>query len=91
MQQGERVNLPRLIMSQFRWLDQIINSRQVTEKMLEILCVVPLETQREVIACIPEVVDDAEHNDVAKELRFDFFESKNHTDHEMVLFIQCFS
>ena len=63
------MNLPRLIMNQFRWLDHIVNSQQITQKMLEILCIVSLETQREVITCIPEVVDDAHHNMVAKELR----------------------
>ena len=37
--------------------------------MLEIVCVVSLDTQREIITCIPEVVDDAEHNNVAVELK----------------------
>lgn len=43
--------------------------QEVTDKMLEVICVVSLEAQREIISCIPDVVDDAEHNNVAQELR----------------------
>ncbi len=37
--------------------------------MLEIICIVTEDAKHEIITCIPEVVDDAEHNMVARELR----------------------
>ncbi|XP_069142684.1 Fanconi anemia group D2 protein-like [Argopecten irradians] len=66
---GEKVNLPRLLMSQFRWLDSIVNGKAVTDKMLEMIGIVSLDIQREIITCLPEVVEDSEHGEVAKALR----------------------
>ncbi|XP_021343216.1 Fanconi anemia group D2 protein-like [Mizuhopecten yessoensis] len=66
---GEKVNIPRLLMSQFRWLDSIINGKEVTNKMLEMIGIVSLDIQREIITCLPEVVEDSEHGEVAKALR----------------------
>ena len=37
--------------------------------MLEIFSITSLEVQREIITCIPEVLDDSEHTGVARELR----------------------
>ena len=37
--------------------------------MLEMVGVTSLEVQREIIACIPEVLDDSEHTEVARKLR----------------------
>lgn len=66
---GEKVNLPHLLMSQFRWLDRIVSGQEVTNKMLEMIGIVSLEIQREIITCLPEVVEDSEHGTVAKALR----------------------
>ena len=40
--------------------------------MLEIICIVSQDAQREIITCIPEVVDDAEHNVIAFDLKYVF-------------------
>ena len=40
--------------------------------MVEMISIVSLEVQREIIACLPEVVEDTEHGDVAQALRFIF-------------------
>lgn len=61
-------NIPRLVLNQFRWLDCVIQSKELTEKMLEIVGITSVEIQREIITCIPEVLDDAEHTEVAREL-----------------------
>jgi hypothetical protein len=37
--------------------------------MFEVMTVVPLDIQREIIACIPEVVDDLQHADIANQLK----------------------
>ena len=37
--------------------------------MIEMIGIVTLDVQREIIACLPEVVEDSEHGDVANALR----------------------
>ncbi|XP_060079016.1 Fanconi anemia group D2 protein-like [Ylistrum balloti] len=66
---GEKVNIPRLLMCQFRWLDNIVHGKEVTDKMLEMIGIVSLDIQREIITCLPEVVEDSEHGEIAKALR----------------------
>lgn len=61
--------LPKLIMNQFRWLDHVINAKDVVDKMLEVASITSLEIQREIISCLPEVVDDLQHSEVAKLLK----------------------
>ncbi|XP_041347848.1 LOW QUALITY PROTEIN: Fanconi anemia group D2 protein-like [Gigantopelta aegis] len=68
-EEGEKVFLPRLLLSQFRWLDRIICSKDLTVKLLEIIEVTSFDVQREIISCLPEIVEDSEHSDVAKTLR----------------------
>ena len=46
--------------------------QEVTSKMLEIICIVSQDAQREIITCIPEVVDDSEHNVIAFDLKYVF-------------------
>ncbi|KAK3612016.1 hypothetical protein CHS0354_021690 [Potamilus streckersoni] len=69
IENGMIVNLPHLLMSQFQWLDRIVNSKEVTQKMLEIISVAHIDVQREIICCLPKVVEDSEHADVAVALR----------------------
>ena len=38
--------------------------------MLEMVSITSLEIQREIITCIPEVLDDSEHTEVARKLRY---------------------
>lgn len=47
----------------------LLEIQELTEKMLEIVGITSVEIQREIITCIPEVLDDAEHTEVARELR----------------------
>ncbi|XP_078340386.1 Fanconi anemia group D2 protein-like [Crassostrea virginica] len=69
IEHGERVNLPRLLMSQFRWLDRILDSKELADKMLEMITIVSEDIQREIITCLPEVLEDSEHSHVATSLR----------------------
>jgi len=41
----------------------------VVDKMFEVADVAPLEIQREIISCLPEIVDDLQHSDVARMLK----------------------
>ncbi|KAK2547498.1 Fanconi anemia group D2 protein [Acropora cervicornis] len=65
---ADGINIPRLVLNQFRWMDCVVQSKELTEKMLEMVGVTSLEVQREIISCIPEVLDDSEHTEVAREL-----------------------
>lgn len=47
--------------------------------MLEMVGITSLEVQREIITCIPEVLDDSEHTVVARELRYKEHYSLSHT------------
>ncbi|XP_046358167.2 Fanconi anemia group D2 protein-like [Haliotis rufescens] len=65
---GEKIFIPRVLLSQFRWLDRIVNCKELTTKMLEMIDISSPDVQREIILCLPEVVEDTEHGDVAKAL-----------------------
>ncbi|ELU05814.1 hypothetical protein CAPTEDRAFT_219308, partial [Capitella teleta] len=64
-----KVNFSPLIMNQFRWLDNIVNSEELVEKMFEIISVTPAVVQSEIIMCLPEVIDDSQHYDITHKLR----------------------
>ena len=44
-------------------------SQDLCRKLLEVMGVAPVEIQREIVTAIPEILDDAEHNDAAMELK----------------------
>uniref|UniRef100_S4RPK5 FA complementation group D2 n=1 Tax=Petromyzon marinus TaxID=7757 RepID=S4RPK5_PETMA len=62
------VNIPRLTISHFKWLDRIYDSTSLTDRILELLTVAPLDVQRDIITCLPEIIEDDQHTRVAKEL-----------------------
>ncbi|KAG5180668.1 hypothetical protein JKP88DRAFT_279357 [Tribonema minus] len=47
-------DLPRLILTQMRWLDHLVDPGGLTEKLLEVLPVLPLALERDLIAYLPE-------------------------------------
>lgn len=67
--QGQMIYIPRLLLSQFRFLDRIVDGKELTRKLLSVLSNVSLEVQKEILACIPDIVEDSEHADVAAQLR----------------------
>jgi Fanconi anaemia protein FancD2 nuclease len=54
-------DLPRLLLSQMRWLDHIADAHALTEKLLECLPVVPLRLQQDLIGYLPEVSGSCEY------------------------------
>ncbi|XP_077863630.1 Fanconi anemia group D2 protein-like, partial [Saccoglossus kowalevskii] len=68
------VNIPHLIMNQFRWLDRIVKSKDLVDKMFEVVEITSIEIQREIVTCLPEVVEDSEHGDVARQLKYVYFD-----------------
>ena len=49
-------------------MDQLI-FQEITEKMIEMIGITCEEVQREIITCLPDVVEDTEHATVALALR----------------------
>lgn len=44
--------------------------QDLCKKLLEVVGVAPVEIQREVITAIPEILDDAQHDDAAMALKY---------------------
>lgn len=54
-------NLPQLILSQLKWLDRGVMGQSLVSKILEILEASSAIVQHEIIASLPEIVDDSHH------------------------------
>jgi Fanconi anemia group D2 protein len=65
----ELCQMPALILNQLRWLDHIVNGKDLCRELLEVVGVAPVEIQREIVTAIPEILDDAQHNNAALELK----------------------
>ncbi|KAL3701169.1 hypothetical protein R1sor_019191 [Riccia sorocarpa] len=61
-------SIPRLILSQFRWLEYVVDSRTLTTKLLEVLTICPLSLKKEIISFLPELIVDADHEMVVQSL-----------------------
>jgi hypothetical protein len=55
-------NVPRLILSQLRWLDHLEESESFARKLIEILRVCTPHLKKEIISVIPEIIDDFGHS-----------------------------
>lgn len=62
------LNVPRLIINQLKWLDRIIDCKDLGSKLMEMVSVAPVEIQRDIITSLPEILEDSQHADMAREL-----------------------
>ncbi|XP_055883251.1 Fanconi anemia group D2 protein-like [Biomphalaria glabrata] len=76
---GQKVYVPRLLLSQYRFLDRIVDGQTLSQKLLDILSVCSLDVQKEIMACIPDIVDDSQHEQVARKLRDELLGNKDLT------------
>ncbi|XP_030061304.1 Fanconi anemia group D2 protein isoform X2 [Microcaecilia unicolor] len=65
---SDGINLPRLIINQFKWLERIVDSKDLTSKIMQLLSIAPTEIQHDIITSLPEILEDSQHNDIAREL-----------------------
>ncbi|XP_069822588.1 Fanconi anemia group D2 protein [Dendropsophus ebraccatus] len=65
---SDGISIPRLIINQLKWLDLVVCGKELTGKIMQLVTVAPADIQHHVISSLPEILEDAEHNDVAKEL-----------------------
>ncbi|KAF9198259.1 Fanconi anemia group D2 protein [Haplosporangium sp. Z 27] len=57
-------SIPKLILQQLKWLNNIIEPAQLTSKLLEVIGMSPVSIQRDIITSLPEIVPDSEHRPV---------------------------
>uniref|UniRef100_A0A3B3ZMP0 Uncharacterized protein n=1 Tax=Periophthalmus magnuspinnatus TaxID=409849 RepID=A0A3B3ZMP0_9GOBI len=62
------LSIPRMIINQLKWLDRVVDSKELSSKLMELVSVAPVEVQRDIITSLPEILEDLQHNDIAQEL-----------------------
>uniref|UniRef100_A0A7N6AQL1 FA complementation group D2 n=1 Tax=Anabas testudineus TaxID=64144 RepID=A0A7N6AQL1_ANATE len=60
--------IPRIIINQLKWLDRVVDSKELAVKLMELVSVAPVEVQRDIITSLPEILEDSQHNDIARQL-----------------------
>nr|XP_057911757.1 Fanconi anemia group D2 protein [Doryrhamphus excisus] len=62
------LSIPRLIINQLKWLDRVVDCKDLATKLMELLSAAPVDVQRDIISSLPEILEDSLHNDIAREL-----------------------
>ncbi|XP_060096063.1 Fanconi anemia group D2 protein [Heteronotia binoei] len=65
---SDGLSMPRLIINQLKWLDRIVDSKALVLTIMQMICVSPLSIQHDIITCLPEILEDSQHGEVAREL-----------------------
>ncbi|XP_018431440.1 PREDICTED: Fanconi anemia group D2 protein homolog, partial [Nanorana parkeri] len=65
---SDGISIPRLIINQLKWLDLVVSSKELTSKIMQLVLASPADVQQHIISSLPEILEDSDHNDVAKEL-----------------------
>ncbi|XP_047390735.1 Fanconi anemia group D2 protein isoform X3 [Sciurus carolinensis] len=65
---SDGINMPRLIFSQLKWLDRIVDGKDLTAKIMQLISIAPVYLQHDFVTSLPEILGDAQHADVGKEL-----------------------
>lgn len=65
---SDGINMPRLIINQFKWLDRIVDGKDLTAKIMQLISIAPGCLQHDFITSLPEILGDSQHADVGKEL-----------------------
>eukprot|EP00106_Octopus_bimaculoides_P014228 XP_014781670.1 PREDICTED: Fanconi anemia group D2 protein-like [Octopus bimaculoides] len=63
------INIPRQILTQLQWLENIVDMTALREKLMEVLQVTSCDIQREIISCLPEIMDVTEHVNIITVLK----------------------
>ncbi|XP_065673752.1 Fanconi anemia group D2 protein isoform X6 [Hydra vulgaris] len=62
------INLHQRMVDQLRWLDKIYDSKVLVEKVFEIISISDVNVQREIILCVPDFMDESNHEEVVGNL-----------------------
>ncbi|NXH71304.1 FACD2 protein, partial [Hydrobates tethys] len=61
-------NFPRLIVNQFKWLDRLLDSQDLVGKLMQMVSVSPVPIQHDIITSLPEILEDSQQSEVARQL-----------------------
>ncbi|KFP43038.1 Fanconi anemia group D2 protein, partial [Chlamydotis macqueenii] len=61
-------NYPRLIINQFKWLDRLLDSQDLVKKLMQMVGVSPVPIQHDIITNLPEILEDSQQSEVARDL-----------------------
>ncbi|XP_025902236.1 Fanconi anemia group D2 protein [Nothoprocta perdicaria] len=61
-------NYPRLIVNQFKWLDKLVDSQDLVKKLMQMLSISPVPIQHDIITSLPEILEDSQQTEIAREL-----------------------
>ncbi|XP_043406780.1 Fanconi anemia group D2 protein isoform X6 [Chelonia mydas] len=61
-------NFPRLIVNQFKWLDKILDSKDLIMKLMQMVSVSPAPIQHDIITSLPEILEDSQQSEFAREV-----------------------
>ncbi|XP_012587637.1 PREDICTED: Fanconi anemia group D2 protein [Condylura cristata] len=65
---SDGIHMPRLIISQLKWLDRVVDGKDLSTKIMQLVSVAPVGLQHDLITSLPEVLADAQHADVGQQL-----------------------
>uniref|UniRef100_A0A8C5SUZ5 FA complementation group D2 n=1 Tax=Laticauda laticaudata TaxID=8630 RepID=A0A8C5SUZ5_LATLA len=65
---SDGLNLPRLIVNQLKWLDRIVDNKDLVSMIMQMVCVSPPSIQHDIITSLPEILEDSQHSEIAKQL-----------------------
>ncbi|XP_062970620.1 Fanconi anemia group D2 protein isoform X2 [Cynocephalus volans] len=65
---SDGINMPRLIISQLKWLERVVDGKDLSTKIMQLISIAPVYLQHDFITSLPEILGDSEHADVGKEL-----------------------
>jgi hypothetical protein len=68
-------NVPKLILRQLRFLECVHDGPALAAKLVEVLSAVPTFAKRELLSCLPEIVDDSCHAIVVPALQVELEQS----------------
>ncbi|XP_066899567.1 Fanconi anemia group D2 protein isoform X7 [Kogia breviceps] len=60
--------MPRLIINQLKWLDRVVDSKDLTTKIMQLISIAPVYLQHDFVTSLPEILGDSQHADVGNEL-----------------------
>uniref|UniRef100_A0A670I1J1 FA complementation group D2 n=1 Tax=Podarcis muralis TaxID=64176 RepID=A0A670I1J1_PODMU len=64
---SDGLNLPRLIVNQLKWLDRIADSKDLVQKLMQMICVSPPPIQHDIITSLPEILEDSQHSEIVRQ------------------------
>uniref|UniRef100_A0A8B9RFZ4 FA complementation group D2 n=1 Tax=Astyanax mexicanus TaxID=7994 RepID=A0A8B9RFZ4_ASTMX len=62
------LNIPHVIINQLKWLDRVVDCKDLASKLMQLVSVAPVEIQHDIITSLPEILEDSQHGDMARDL-----------------------